>query len=138
MKNQEQLIREIMEGERITSEITSNGIIFTDDGPEGYFSKQEFVKELLERKGTPSIRHITKLFDNMALGKDLREMPEITSLDGEDIIWVKFHIGRVKQNLPIPNIEGFYNLILHYAIGKLKGTPPFKELLAHATRDYQS
>lgn len=104
-------------------------ILFTDDGPEGYFSKEQFIKELLKRKGTASVRHIQMMFDHMSLGRDLRELPEITSLDGEDGMWIKFHYGKVKQNLRIVCIGRMYDLVMDYANGKLKEVKPFDAIL---------
>lgn len=137
MKTPDELIREIMEGDRTSDWKNSNGVIFTDDGPEGYFSKQEFVTELLQRRGTATVRHLTTMFDNMSIGRELKEMPEVTTRDGEKTIWVKFNFGKVRQNLPIPPFARLHDLIIDYANGKLKGTKPFQQLLEDATRNYQ-
>ncbi len=107
-------------------------VFFTEDGVEGYTSRDKFLTSLRnQKKGAKSFRitHIKTLFDNMAANRKLLSEPTLSKEDGENVIWVRFVYGNTRQNLQILHDCNMLQFIKDYATGKIKNVPTFEELI---------
>jgi len=55
--------------------------------------------------------------------------PSISSDEGQEIIWVRFGYGNLRQNLQILNECRMFDFIMDYATGKVRNVPNFETLI---------
>ena len=107
-------------------------VFFNDDQPEGYTSQAEFVDSLKRQKRSDKafrVDHTKSMFDNMSLNRKLMAEPSISSDEGQEIIWVRFGYGNLRQNLQILNECRMFDFIMDYATGKVRNVPNFETLI---------
>ncbi len=124
-------VNEILGGTIETSG-TNVPVFFTEDGPEGFVSKAEFLSALHEIKRTPAVKQLEKAFDNLNAGRSLNGYPTKDYLDSQQVIWVRFSFGKIKQNIPVPAIEGMYEFLMAYANGYINSVKTLTELIMDA------
>lgn len=125
------LIQELLGGS-VESSSSTNPVFFTEDGPEGFVSKVKFIPALREHKGKPAIKHLQNAFANLNKGKSLNGYPNRDTLDGVDVIWLKFTFGKIKQNIPIPAIDGLFEFVTAYANGYITSVKTLEQLIKDA------
>lgn len=115
------------------------GFVFFNDGsPEGYTSQTDFLASLRKQKQSDKsyrIDHMKSMFDNMSLNRKLMAEPSLSKDDGQDIIWVRFGYGNLRQNLQILNECRMFDFINDYAIGKIRNVPSFEKLIESISLD---
>jgi len=107
-------------------------VFFNDESSEGYTSKMDYAASLRRQKQSGKsfrIDHQKSLFDNMSLNRKLMAEPSLSNEDGQEIIWVRFGYGNLRQNLQILNECGMFEFIKDYATGKIKNVPNFEKLI---------
>lgn len=107
-------------------------VFFNDEDPEGITSQAEFTASLRKQKRSDKsfrVDHMKSMFDNMALNRKLMAEPSLSNDDGQEIIWVRFGYGNLRQNLQILNECRMYDFIMDYATGKVRNVPNFETLI---------
>ena len=107
-------------------------VFFNDNSAEGYTSQIDFLKSVRNQKKSDKsyrVDHLKSMFDNMSLNRKLMAEPALAKDDGQDIIWVRFGYGNLRQNLQILNECGMFEFIKDYATGKIKNVPNFEKLI---------
>lgn len=107
-------------------------VFFTEDGPEGRVSKANFIPTLRKYKGKPAMKHLQNAFANLNKGKSLNGYPTIDTLDGAEVIWLKFNFGKIKQNIPVPAIDGLFEFLTDYANGYISSVKTLEQLIEDA------
>ncbi len=125
------LVKEILGGQVESSGINVP-VFYTEDGPEGFVSKAEFIAALRELKGKPAIKQLQKAFANLNAGRSLNGLPNKDFLDGQEVIWLRFTFGKIKQNVPVPNIKGLYDFLMAYANGYINSVKTLEQLITDA------
>lgn len=114
---------------------TSSPVFFTEDGPEGFVSKSEFITALRKLKGKPAIKQLQKGFANLNAGRSLNGYPTKDFLDSQEVIWLRFYFGKIKQNIPIPAIDGLFEFVTAYANGLITSVKTLEELIQDAASE---
>lgn len=128
------LVNEILGGQVESSGINVP-VFYTEDGPEGFVSKAEFISALRELKGKPAIKQLQKAFANLNAGRSLNGYPTKDLLENQEVIWLRFYFGKIKQNLPIPAIKGLYEFVTAYANGYIATVKTLEELIQDAANE---
>lgn len=115
-----------------------NFVFFNDNDVEGYISQKDFLTSLRKQKQSDKsfrIGHLKTMFDNMALNRKLISEPSLGKEDGQEVIWIRFSYGNLKQNLQILNECNMFEFVKDYALGRVKNVPNFEELIKSISED---
>jgi hypothetical protein len=115
--------------------IEPNHLFFTDDNPQAYMGKGEFLAYVRKiKKDEPwRVVHLKNLFENIVANRKLANFPEITQNDkGQDVVWANFRVGNVNQKLSVLCEGRLFDFIQDYALGKLKFEFTLEDLLEEA------
>lgn len=106
-------------------------VFFNENSPEGYTSQVAFLASLRKQKLEKPFRvdHLKKMFDNMSLNRKLLGEPSISNDEGQEVIWLRFGYGNIRQNLQILNECGLFQFVTDYANGIIKNVPTFEMLI---------
>lgn len=116
---------------KTTEQEVQNGTLFTDNSPEGYFSKKELIEFMMANQGWPNT-HLQIAFDHMKRNGNLsRELNHVTE-DGQGATWFNFKHGRVPKTCRISHFGNMKQLLDDYAAGKIKITQTLEELYNEA------
>lgn len=112
-------------------------VFFNENSPEGYTSQAAFIASLRKQKAEKPFRvdHLKKMFDNMSLNRKLLGEPSISNDEGQEIIWLRFGYGNIRQNLQILNECGLFQFVTDYANGTIKNVPTFEMLINSMTQE---
>lgn len=109
----------------------SNGI-FTDNGPEGYFSCQELLTFMGNAEPWQN-KHLESMIQCMINGAYLSGEPSHVLENGVESTWLKFKTGRViHKPLRIIHFSNIKQLIDDYAAGRIKITETLEQLYNEA------
>ncbi|MFN0290061.1 hypothetical protein [Pedobacter helvus] len=106
-------------------------ILFTDNSPEGYFSKAELVEFMHSNQGWPNT-HLQLAFEHMYKNGNLLKEPEHVIEDAKGITWFKFKQGRVPKVCRILHFGNIKQLLDDYATDKIKVTQTLEQLYQEA------
>lgn len=106
--------------------------LFIDNGPDGYFSRQELIHFMTNAEPWQN-RHLDLMVQYMMNGAFLSNEPSHVTDNGEQITWLKFKKGKIQfKPLRILNFSNIKQLIDDYASEKIKITESLEQLYNEA------
>jgi len=125
---------ELFKKAKTVQEETKGSVLFTDNSPEGYFSKAELIQFMHANQGWPNT-HLQIAFQHMYKNGNLLREPEEVIEDGKGATWFKFKQGRIPKTCRIGHFGNIKQMLSDYAGGKIKVTETLEELYQEATAE---